>query len=299
MTNSLFKNIPERSHLFSYRKDGDHLQWLIADHERGAANTEIQTVLSGGWVQFFFHLSGSDPLKMIFKALNYEIALDTAHYFFLYHPQGALDLEVQLSPGSRLVCVYIHVTYLHELMVSGSEELGFLRNGHDNQKFYIKKEITPSLGIALGQMFDTEKSANALELFRKAKVYEILSICLSKGKEPESESCPFLKDKSNIEKIRAARQVLITDLSKNITLKELCREIGISEYNMKTGFKSVYGKPIMAYLNDYKMEISRQMLSEGLKVNEVADHLGYSSTSHFIESFKKRFGQTPKQYAGK
>jgi AraC-like DNA-binding protein len=42
------------------------------------------------------------------------------------------------------------------------------------------------------------------------------------------------------------------------------------------------------------------MLEEGrLKVNEVADRLGYRSTSHFIETFKKRYGQTPKQYASK
>jgi AraC-like DNA-binding protein len=123
---------------------------------------------------------------------------------------------------------------------------------------------------------------------------------LNKGKEPDAESCPFLKDKSNVDKIREARQALIADLSRNITLQELCREIGISEYNMKIGFKNVYGKPVMAYLNDYKMEVSRHMLEEGrLKVNEVADRLGYRSTSHFIETFKKRYGQTPKQYANK
>lgn len=296
----MFKNTTKGSLETSQGHEAEHLFWLVSDGSISTENQIVNTQLMGGWVQFFFHLSGMEQLEMKFQEIRYQIPLDSGEYFFLYHPSGKLDLEVVIPPGSRMVAVYIDVNYLHQLMVNGSEELSFLKNGHENEKYYIKKVITPSLSIALHQMYDQEKSPNALELFRKAKVYEVLSICLNKGKEPDAESCPFLKDKSNVDKIREARQVLIADLSRNITLKALCREIGISEYNMKIGFKNLYGKPVMAYLNDYKMEVSRHMLEEGrMKVNEVADRLGYRSTSHFIETFKKRFGQTPKQYASK
>lgn len=300
MTNIMFKNTTEGSAGLVWGQEEEHLYWLVSDASKNTDNQSVNTILAGGWVQFFFHLSGTEQLEMIFQEIGYRIPLQSGQYFFLYHPDGKLDLEVVVPQGSKLVAIYIDVNFLHQLMVNGSEELSFLKNGHENQKYYIKKELNPSLSIALHQMFDEEKSPNALQLFRKAKVYEVLSICLNKGKEPDAESCPFLKDKSNVDKIREARQALIADLSRNITLQELCREIGISEYNMKIGFKNVYGKPVMTYLNDYKMEVSRHMLEEGrLKVNEVADRLGYRSTSHFIETFKKRYGQTPKQYASK
>ena len=45
------------------------------------------------------------------------------------------------------------------------------------------------------------------------------------------------------------------------------------------------------------MNIASKMLStRNYNVNEVADHIGYSTSSHFINAFKNRFGTTPKKY---
>ena len=66
---------------------------------------------------------------------------------------------------------------------------------------------------------------------------------------------------------------------------------------LKEGFKKVYGNTVYAYLLEHKMNVASQMLtSKNYNVNEVSQHLGYSSASHFINAFKKRFGITPKKY---
>jgi AraC-like DNA-binding protein len=45
------------------------------------------------------------------------------------------------------------------------------------------------------------------------------------------------------------------------------------------------------------MNVASNMLSsKNYNVNEVALHLGYSTASHFINAFKKKFGTTPKKY---
>ena len=45
------------------------------------------------------------------------------------------------------------------------------------------------------------------------------------------------------------------------------------------------------------MEEARRMLdSQQFNVNEVGLKLGYSTSSHFIAAFKKKFGTTPKKY---
>ena len=45
------------------------------------------------------------------------------------------------------------------------------------------------------------------------------------------------------------------------------------------------------------MEIAKKLLVEGkYNVNEVSLKLGYSTASHFIAAFKKRFGLTPRAY---
>jgi AraC-like DNA-binding protein len=45
------------------------------------------------------------------------------------------------------------------------------------------------------------------------------------------------------------------------------------------------------------MELARKhLMDNSTKINEIADQLGYNSASHFIESFKKKFGITPKKF---
>jgi AraC-like DNA-binding protein len=50
-------------------------------------------------------------------------------------------------------------------------------------------------------------------------------------------------------------------------------------------------------LFDYKMEQARNLLDSGsYNVNEVGLKVGYSTGSHFIAAFKKKFATTPKKY---
>ena len=46
-----------------------------------------------------------------------------------------------------------------------------------------------------------------------------------------------------------------------------------------------------------KMEVARKLLEAGNhNVNEVGLKVGYSTSSHFISAFKKKYGTTPKKY---
>jgi AraC-like DNA-binding protein len=45
------------------------------------------------------------------------------------------------------------------------------------------------------------------------------------------------------------------------------------------------------------MDLARKLLESGkYNVNEIGLKLGYSTASHFIASFKKKYGTTPKKY---
>ena len=76
----------------------------------------------------------------------------------------------------------------------------------------------------------------------------------------------------------------------------LAQEIKLS-LKLKQGFKEVYGAPVFQYLLEYKMDLAKKMLSSGkYNVNEVSINLGYSTASHFIAAFKRRYNITPKQF---
>ena len=94
-----------------------------------------------------------------------------------------------------------------------------------------------------------------------------------------------------------AKEIIIKNFENPPSLKELSTEIEIPLKNLKTGFKQIYGNTVFGFLTDYKMNTASKMLSSrSFNVNEVSTHLGYSSSSHFINVFKKKFGITPKKY---
>ena len=77
----------------------------------------------------------------------------------------------------------------------------------------------------------------------------------------------------------------------------MANEVGLPLNRLKEGFKQVYGTSVFSFLLDYKMEYARQLLASGShNVNEVGVEIGYSTASHFIAAFKKKFGVTPKKY---
>jgi AraC-like DNA-binding protein len=111
------------------------------------------------------------------------------------------------------------------------------------------------------------------------------------------EQCPFLADDNNIKKIKLAKEIMISRMIEPPTLTELSNEVDISLKKLKQGFKQVYGSSVYSFLLDYKMQTSKRLLSSGsYNVNEVALKVGYSTATHFINAFKKKFGTTPKKY---
>ncbi|WP_299390572.1 AraC family transcriptional regulator [uncultured Gelidibacter sp.] len=97
------------------------------------------------------------------------------------------------------------------------------------------------------------------------------------------------------DKIEAAKAYLTLHYDHPPTAKQLSRIVFLNELKLKQGFKQVYHTSIYAYVIKLKMEKAQTMLAEQHSVQEMADILGYKSVSHFISTFKKTFGYTPKQ----
>ena len=98
-------------------------------------------------------------------------------------------------------------------------------------------------------------------------------------------------------KIHLAKKIILERMTNPPSLAALSAEIGLNTKKLKEGFKQLYGQSVFAYLLDHKMEEARRMLdSQQYNVNEVGLKLGYSTSSHFIAAFKKKFGTTPKKY---
>ncbi|WP_158512941.1 helix-turn-helix transcriptional regulator [Flavisolibacter tropicus] len=78
------------------------------------------------------------------------------------------------------------------------------------------------------------------------------------------------------------------------TIKELAREIAMSESKLKKIFKSVYGMPPYEYFQKQRMQKAMTLLKSGVhSIKDVGYTLGYANLSNFTLAFKKVYGVLP------
>jgi AraC family transcriptional activator of pyochelin receptor len=125
------------------------------------------------------------------------------------------------------------------------------------------------------------------------KVKETLILALQKIVHPPSQKAIYLPEKI-ASRIYEAREILSKNLNTNHTLADLSGLVGLSIYNLKKGFKIIYGLTVTDFLHEARMQKARLLLSEtDLPVSRIAAATGYTHPFAFSSAFKKYFGYTP------
>ena len=251
--------------------------------------------LTNDVMQFHFVLKGKG--NFIFNNGAYSIPVNEENCLTLYNPQRGLPIHLDVQPSSWIISVIISIKKFHNLFSTEAEFFPFLNKDAIDRKHYAQTNITPSMSVVLYQIMNFNLHSSVKKLYYKAKVYELLSLLFNKPEGTDDESCPFKTDEEETMKIKQAKDILLKNMAEPPTLQELADEIGLNIKKLKQGFKQVYGDTVYGFLFDYKMEYARKLLDSGTyNVNEVGNRIGYSTASHFIAAFKKKFGTTPKKY---
>ncbi|WP_025742827.1 helix-turn-helix transcriptional regulator [Aquimarina pacifica] len=258
-------------------------------------NKSLVREIGSDFIQFHFCLKGA--VKFNFNNGSYAINLTEENSLLLYNPQLDLPMNVEMEKDSWLITLIISIKKFHSLFSREADFIPFLGEGNRDKKYYTDAVISPSMAVVLNQIMNYSLHKSIKLLYFRGKAYELISLYFNKPEDVNIEQCPFLVDEENVLKIRKAKEIVIARMAEPPTLQELSNEIGLSLKKLKDGFKQIYGEPVYAFLFDYKMEVARKLLaSRSYNVNEVGLKVGYSTASHFIAAFKKKFGTTPKKY---
>jgi AraC-like DNA-binding protein len=251
--------------------------------------------VSTGLIQFHFGLKGK--AKFIFNQGNYALEMKEEKSLLLYNPQKELPVHLEIAPQSWMISVLVSIKKFHTLFSTEAEYIPFLSDNNREKKYYAEENISPSMAIVLNQIFHYNLNASIKNLYYKGKGYELLSLYFNRNEDPNADHCPFLIDEENVLKIKKAKEIVIANMAEPPGLQELADQVGLNLKKLKMGFKQIYGDSVYSFLFDYKMEYARKLLDSGTyNVNEVGVQIGYSTASHFIAAFKKKFGTTPKKY---
>ena len=102
------------------------------------------------------------------------------------------------------------------------------------------------------------------------------------------------------ERTEAAKSYLADRLSERITLDDVASAVNVSPFHFARIFQEETGVPVHRYLTRLRLRAAMERLSDpSCDLTGLALELGFSSHSHFSDSFKREFGKSPSEVRGR
>ena len=96
----------------------------------------------------------------------------------------------------------------------------------------------------------------------------------------------------------AIEEAFLYDYS-SLTLESLAGRLGLSKRQTERLLMRHYSKSFRRKKEEARMNAAVTLLREGMSIEDAAQRLGYSSSSHFSSAFKAYYGITPSGYKGR
>jgi AraC-like DNA-binding protein len=147
--------------------------------------------------------------------------------------------------------------------------------------------------------FHLPVSGSLLGAWMTAKFNELLCIGLQilKNSHSYNEVRTLDLDLPYAEKIRRARNLLSSEYAHPPSLPGLAQTLGISETQLKSGFKAMNGITVMQYCITKRVEAAKLLLKDNRhSISEIGDIVGYEDHSAFSRAFRRLTGCTPLEW---
>lgn len=187
--------------------------------------------------------------------------------------------------------------------IRNSEYIGVLSsNGLTNRKYHavvmvslisrfcIERGLDIAVSYALSDIF-IEKVDTLNDIKSIDKLCDRMAICYCKKMSD-------LRKKSGI-----SRHIVMTidyvraHIKENISVESIANELTLNASYLSKIFKQEMGITLNSYIRIEKIKVACDMLSYLDESSlSIANYLGFSSQSYFIQVFKKTMGTTPEEY---
>lgn len=165
---------------------------------------------------------------------------------------------------------------------------GFISTENQILKVGVNEDLVNLFSTAI-RVAKEDKGAS--QQYLAGIVFNILGAMLSLAQNKNFES----RDSS--QKIERAKIIMVENIHKNIDIKGIATNLGISYSLFRKDFKEYTGYAPAQYFQELKLRAAREMLAETqLSIKEIAYKLNFSSYEYFLSFFKKRVGYTPMEY---
>ena len=147
-------------------------------------------------------------------------------------------------------------------------------------------------------VLDMERRANGNEFLITKYFFEIWDIIMRRFTEAYRLHVRGMEEKSGHNSRLKAMMLFIDERYKErITLSDIAAAGGVSQSLCNQIFNKLTEKSPMEYLAQYRCrKVADLLVSSGMSMPEIADMTGFTGASYMAETFKKYFGQSPRDY---
>ncbi|MGE6517098.1 helix-turn-helix transcriptional regulator [Lysinibacillus sphaericus] len=244
-------------------------------------------------VELSFCMQGARGINI--SGSDHEIASGTCSLQFI--EQAGANFLFHKNEAYQMIGIGIPVPTFNYFMqeVSGRRDNSIEFAHVLGEKSYriFQEKTDPSASIIVKRILDAVKDRHMTKLALESSALQLLALSFQTflfNNNPK----PSEFSKSDVEKIRQARAIIIECMTEPPTLIELSRLIALNDYKLKKGFKEMYGATVFGYLREKRLEKAFLLLQGGkMNVNEVSNEVGYSNPSYFAQTFKDKYGINP------
>jgi AraC-like DNA-binding protein len=147
--------------------------------------------------------------------------------------------------------------------------------------------------------FHLPVSGGLLKHWLTAKFNELLCIGLQilKNDPNLANLRPAERALPQDEKMRRAMVILNQAYAHPPNLPDLAQQLGISETQLKSSFKSLSGTTVLQYCINKRIDAAKLLLNENKQsISEISDIVGYQDHSAFTRAFRRVTGSSPRQW---
>ncbi len=251
----------------------------------------------GDYIQISLLLRGNiATYKSLFKKIK---NIDAGLLQLVF--RGDTDVEMKMA-ASKEPLNYIRMFFSKEYFINLLENEKWNKSWHFYNKVFNNEYVNFGENLIpvshafveiISNILKNDLSGNVKSHYVEHKLRELfLQLFISLE---ENSNVPWNSNDTEIAKLETARAYLTTNYHNPPTIKQLSRIVSLNELKLKVGFKEKFNITIHDFITSVRMIKAQKMLSEKKIINEISEELGYKSTSHFITTFKKFYGVTPKQ----
>ena len=149
------------------------------------------------------------------------------------------------------------------------------------------------LPVQLSHLYDALSDCKNDPLWLDEQLTSLLCLTIKEARCHAQSSLPYMIPSYLI----SIRNSFHKNFAKPFSLAELETQYKISRFRIAHEFTAAFGQSPIAYLNCLRLQKACELLMCGDdRIGEISAAVGFESTNHFINLFRREYGMTPGAY---